>query len=166
MPLLDPAIIKKQIDNLGIAYPELRDDDDDWVIALGSETDLDELLTVLVRRIEDARALVDGTDGRMKELQERQARFNRRIEGHRALILKLLQAANIQKRELPEATVSLRVIPPKVVGEVDAKTLPDELVIIERKPDKAAIKRALQEGRQVNGCQLSNGGEGVTIRIK
>ena len=163
---LDPNIIKHQIDNLIVAYPELADDTDDWSLALASETELDEMLTKLVRMIDDARALCDGTKGRMDELQARCDRFGLRIEAYRSLILKLMSTAEIHKRELPEATLSLKALPSKVVGEIVADKLPDTLVHIERKPNRAAIKRALESGTAIDGLSLSNGGQTISIRVK
>lgn len=161
---LDPQIVQHQIANLAISYPDMVEDD--WSLALASETDLDEMLTKLVRMIDDARALSEGTEGRLKELKERQDRFDRRIEAYRALILKLMTAANVRKLEMPEATLSIRPAQLRVIGEPDAEALPDDLVKIERRPDKAAIKNELLAGYPVPGCHLSNGGETLTIRVK
>lgn len=166
MRALDPTIIRHQIDNLSIAYPDLATDEEDWSLALASETDLDDLLVMLVRRIDDTKALLEGTDGRLKELQSRKERFGRRIEAYRTLILKLMSAADVKTRELAEATLSVCNVAPKVVGEPDPLTLPDDLVVVQRKPDRTAIKEALQAGREVTGCQLSNGDVSLTVRVK
>lgn len=163
---LDVGIVRHQIDNLIAAYPQFADDGDDWSLALASETELDEILTRLLRMIDDARALAEGTDARLQELQARRDRFEQRVEAYRSLILKLMISAGVSKRELPEATVSLKVLPIKVIGSPDPKSLPDDLVVIERRPNRAAIKRALEDGKPVDGCSLSNGGQTISIRVK
>jgi ribosomal protein L7Ae-like RNA K-turn-binding protein len=57
-------------------------------MSLESETDLAELLTNLVRKIEDAKALVIGTKDRFEELEQRKARFEHRIDALRQLAFK------------------------------------------------------------------------------
>lgn len=162
---LSPDLIRHQIENLAISYPELAEDED-WSLVLTSETDLDEMLTKLVRNIDDAKALIDGTKGRLDELQARKDRFARRIEAYRALILKLMQAAELPKRELPEATISVRAAGQKVVI-TDEDALPDLACKFIRKPDMAKIKELLTDETAVcAGAVLSNGGETLTIRIK
>lgn len=163
---LDPQIVRQQIANLAIAYPDLATNDEDWSLALSSETELDEILTQVVRMIENSKAFVEGTDLRMEELATRQMRFKRRIEAYRSLLMKLMEAAGVPKRELAEATISLRAVAPKVVGDADADFLPDDLVVIERRPNKAAIKAALEAGQVVKGYELSNGGQTISIRVK
>lgn len=164
---LDPQIVIQQINNLVLQWPELGEDEILRADMIESEVeDFDALLTRFLRMIADAQALADGTELRVKELQARQARFERRIEAYRALILKLMLAADLKKRELPEATISTRRIPPKVLGEPDMHYLPDDMAIITRKPNRAAIKAALESGTRVDGCELSNGDVGITITVK
>jgi Siphovirus Gp157 len=163
---LDPQIVRNQISNLLAVYPDLASDEEDLSLALASETELDEFLTKLVRMIDDSKALVEGTDLRMEELASRQTRFKRRIEAYRSLIFKLMETANQRRRELPDATISLRATPVKVIGDPDADKLPDNLVKIERKPNREAIKAALEGGEAVEGCSLSNSGVSLSIKVK
>lgn len=163
---LDPAIVQQQINNLLLQFSELADDDVLRADMIEGQTDANEFLTMIVRLIDDARALSDGTDARLKELQARQARFDRRVVACRALALKIMTTADLKKVELPEATLSVRNVPPKVIGEPDPNILPDNLVITARSPNRVAIKKALEAGEQVNGCQLSNGDIALTIRVK
>jgi hypothetical protein len=161
---LDPHIIKLQINALKASHPELMEDDEAWALTLESETDLDEVLTSIVRRIEDTKALVIGTKDRFDELKARKDRFENRVEALRGLAFKLMEAANVAKLELPEATLSLRNVAPAVVI-IDEEKLPDIACKFERKPDKAKIKELLSTG-VVAGAAMSNGGKTVSIRVK
>jgi hypothetical protein len=161
---LDPHIIKAQINALKVAHPDLLEDDEAWALTLESETDLDGMLTSIVRRIEDTKALVIGTKDRFDELKSRKDRFENRVEALRSLAFKLMEAANVSKLELPEATLSLRNVAPAVVI-VDEEKLPDIACKFERKPDKAKIKELLSTG-MVAGAAMSNGGKTVSIRVK
>lgn len=162
---LDPHIIRLQVANLVKDFPELIEDEESWLLAIESETDLDAILTRIVRQIEDAKALQDGTAERLTELQERKQRFARRIESLRTLAFKMMDAAGLPKKELPEATLSIRAGQPKLI-EGDADLLPDELCKISREPDRMKIKDALKAGQTIPGFQLSNSQPSLSIRIK
>lgn len=161
---LDPAIVAHQIANLKTSYPDLVDDED-WSLALSSETELDEMLTKLVRMIEDSKALIEGTGARMDDLKARQDRFKRRIEAYRSLIFKLMQAADLPKRELPEATLSIRPGTPKVII-TDEHIIPPALCETKIEPSKTKIKEALEKGEIVPGASLSNGEAVLSVRVK
>jgi len=47
-----------------------------------------------------------------------------------------MQAADLAKVELPEATLSLRAGQQQLVGEADPKDMPDSLCKISRSPDR------------------------------
>lgn len=161
---LDPAVVRQQIENLKVLHPELVEDEEAWLLSLESETDINALLTSIVRRIEDSKALVVGTKDRFQELEARKKRFEHRVETLRNLALKIMSAADLSKVELPEATLSLRNTPPSVII-TDEDNLPDIACKFERKPDKAKIKELLADGI-VAGAEMSNGGQTVSIRIK
>jgi hypothetical protein len=163
---LNPLVIRQQIENLKIAHPALLEDDHSWQISLESETDINEMLTNIVRRIDDTKALVIGTKDRFEELSARKLRFEHRIEALRELAFKLMQSAEVAKVELPEATLSLRAGTQQLIGNADPNALPDGLCKISRTPDRTAIKDALKAGQTVPGFELSNSPPSLSIRIK
>ena len=81
-------------------------------------------------------------------------------------MLRILQAAELKKVELPEATLSQRNSPPQLVGNVDPELLPDDLCRIKREPNKTAIKEALLKGDLVPGMYLSNSPPSLTISTR
>lgn len=161
---INPEIVKRQIENLKVLHVDLFEDEEAWLLALESETDMDALLTSIVRRIEDSKALVLGTKDRAEELAARRRRFEDRIESLRTLAFKIMEAADIAKIELPEVTLSVRNVAPSVVI-TDEDNLPDIACKFERKPDKAKIKELLATGL-VAGAAMTNGGKILSIRIK
>lgn len=163
---LNPALIRQQIENLKVAYPGVLDDEEAWQASLESETGLHEILTEIVRKIEDSRALVVGTKDRFDELKARKDRFEHRVEALRDLAFKLMSAAEVAKLELPEATLSLRAGTLQLMGDADPAELPDDLCKISRSPDRTAIKDALKAGQTVPGFILSNATPSLSIRIK
>lgn len=164
--MLNPLVIRQQIENLKVSNPELLEDDEAWLLSLESETRIEELVTQLVRRIEDAKALAEGTAGRMDDLKARKDRMLHRMESLRGLIFKMMEAAELASLELAEATITVRKGQPQLIGDADVAALPDTLCKISRSPDRTAIKEALKTGQAVPGFQLSNATPSLTIRIK
>jgi sugar-specific transcriptional regulator TrmB len=72
---IDPKLVRQSIENLKLTHPELLEDNEAWLATLESETSFEELLTSVVRRIEDTKALVIGTKDRFEELKARKDRF-------------------------------------------------------------------------------------------
>jgi hypothetical protein len=164
--MLDPRAVRQQIENLKLVHPEVLEDDEAWLATLESETNFDEILTTIVRRIEDTKALVIGTKDRFEELKARKDRFEHRVETLRELAFKIMHAAELAKKELPEATLSLRAGTPQLIGDAEPDDLPDELCKISRSLDRTKIKDALKAGLTVPGFALSNSQPSLTIRIK
>lgn len=163
---LDPRAIRLQVENLKLIHPEILEDDEAWLATLESETDFNEILTTIVRRIEDTKALVIGTKDRFEELKARKDRFEHRVDTLRELAFKIMHAADLAKVELPEATLSLRAGQQQLVGEADPKDLPDSLCKISRDLNRTAIKEALKTGQEVPGFQISNSPPSLSIRVK
>lgn len=103
----NPAVVRQQIENLRIAHPDLVEDDETWMLAIESETDLDAVLTKIVREIEDTKALEVGTKDRLDELRARKDRFGRKVDSLRGLAFKMMEAAGVEAMVLPEATMSV-----------------------------------------------------------
>ena len=164
--MLDPRLVRQQIENLKLIHPELMEYDEAWIATLESETSFEELLTSVVRRIEDTKALMIGTADRFEELKSRKDRFDRRLDALRNLAFKIMQAAELAKVELPEATLSLRAGTQQLIGDADPEELPDELCKISRDLNRTAIKEALKTGLTVPGFELSNSPPSLTIRIE
>jgi hypothetical protein len=133
--------------------------------AIAGETEALEFLDLIVRQIEDTKALEEGTAARIKELSERKSRFERRQEALRALCFKIMQTGDIKKAELSIATLSIRAGTAKVVIH-DEAALPLDCVKTSITPDKTAIKEKLQGGATVAGAYLSNGEPTLSIRVK
>src|SRR6266540_1820384 len=116
LKMLNPLVVRQQIENLKIIHPELLEDEEAWLVSLESETNIDFLLTSLVRKIDDTKALVIGTKDRFEELKQRKERFEHRVEVLRAVLFVIMEAAELTKKELPEATLSIRKGQPQVIG--------------------------------------------------
>jgi len=161
---LDAQTIAQTIEALKLSFPELADDEESWLLTLESETDLTELMRKLERQRREADAHAEALELVIKDYKLRKYLMGKREEAMRALAMKLLTAAEVDKLQMPEATYSLRNVPPSVVI-TDEASLPDAACRFKREPDKTAIKSMLDVG-EVPGATMSNGGRTLSIRVK
>jgi hypothetical protein len=156
MTNFDVDQLRLQIENLIRENPILEDDEELRADMLEGSTDINAVLTRLLKAASFDRRMVIVLTGEINDATERRARLVRRHEAMRGLMLQVLQSADLKKLMLPLATLSQRRGPPAIVGELDADRLPDRLCLISREPSKAAIREALQAGEEVPGLSLSN----------
>jgi len=162
---LDPTFVRAHLEALRVAYPQISDDEEQWLLTLESETEFVEFLTAVVRRMLEAKASIGGIGNYITELKERQDRLDQRVEAMRALAFKLMQAAEVRKLELVPATLSIRAGTQKVII-TDETALPPNCVRIRTEPDKVAIKEHLTRGEPVAGAELSNSEPVLAVRTK
>lgn len=141
---------------------ELGDDERAFLDMLEGETDLNEWVKRLLDRIEEDEGVGMALAEQISDRTLRKNRAAKRIEISRTAISALLECAGLDKLELPEATVSVRKVPPKPIV-IDEALVPDEFCKFTRKPDMAAIKAA---DTPVPGTTTDNGGTSLTIRRK
>jgi len=157
--------VKAQIARLLTDCPELREDDEALVMSLNSETDATELVMRLVRKLKENEAYSNGVDIYIKELKGRQEMYERRDIRLRAVLLSIMQAAELKTLPLPIATLSARTSRYVIIME------PDKIPLQYRRqppwePMKKEIKAALNDGCDVPGCTLSNPEPSLSIRVK
>jgi hypothetical protein len=147
-------------------YPDLGEDEILRADMLDAETEIGSVLASLYAAVDEDWSDIDKLDRQIDERKARKARLARRVEFLRALMLKVLQSANLKKFRLPEATLSQRASQPQIVGEPDVDTLPPDLVRVTIEPNRAAIREALMNGQDVPGLFLSNAPPALSINVK
>jgi len=147
--------------------PDLDFDEQLKMSTLEGETELREIVSLLLAENEDDEGAIKQVKEQIDARRERIARFERRIDSRRNAIISLMDTAQVTKLPLPEATVSLRTLRGRPYV-FDAEQLPDSFVKIEtvRKPDREAIDAAFERGETVPGVTVTNGGSSLTIRRK
>ena len=157
--------VRRQIDALKAAVPELWDDPDEQFIhdMLEGSTSFVEIMTAIEERLGEDEALADAIKARRDQLREREDRVRDRIERMRGLALSLMEAAGQTRLMLPGATLSVRNTPPKVVV-IDEAGIPDEFWKTTRTLNKTALAEALKSGVYVDGAALGNGGRALSVR--
>jgi hypothetical protein len=162
---LNSKYVTDEITALLLNYPELDADEVLRADMLEGSTHLDEFLSNVLRKIGATQTIIEGTKAYLDEIHERKSRMERREHALRQLIHKVMDTAGLRKRELAEATVSIRNGQAKVVI-IEEGLIPDEFMRIKKEPDKTRIKAAIQAHEQVPGCSLSNAEETIAIYVR
>lgn len=160
---MQAEFLRRQIEQLVVAYPELAEDDQLMADMLEGETDFRAVMSKLVAMDREANAMAEAVKAQMSQMAERKARWTRKSEAMRSLMHKLMDAATARKLTLPEATISVRNVPP-AVQITDENAVPEDFAKYERKIDKTALKDVLKNGFDVPGASMSNGSETISIR--
>lgn len=148
-------------------HPGLIDDDTAWLDTLDGMTDGLDLAEYLAERAINLVAMQAAAMDRAKALQARARRFEAEEERLKAIILALVEAAGGKKVVRPGVTLSPRNTPAKVVAIDEARTPAEYLTeVVTTKPDRKAIRDALELGAEVDGWMLSNGGRTIALLVK
>lgn len=145
---------------------QAEDDERAWLDAIEGETDAFELVRKLLDAIEaeegTAAILADQIDTRKTRI----ARCEARIKVQRDAIMAVMRCGGLEKLPLPEATLSLRTLAPKLVVN-DTAAVPEEYTIPVPKPNLDAIKAAFPvDGPLPNWLRVEPERPSLTIRRK
>lgn len=162
---LDAQWIRGEISRLFEACPELAEDDDLRLDMIEGETGALEFISRALSQRLEAVTMEKAIAARMADMGERKARYGRKADVLKGLIQSVMQRADIHKLELPEATLSLTK-PRASVEVLNVDDLPQGFFKVERKADKAAIKKSLEAGEAVPGAELAFGSPGLNVRTK
>lgn len=157
-------LVRQEIANLLTRVPELIEDDILRTDCIEGETSAFEFLREVERKRREAATMAGALATEIAQLGERQARFERREKAMRDLAFKIMQAGDLPKIELPEASYGVTRGRPKVII-TDEAVLPDRYWRIKREPNITEIAATLKD-RPVEGAILSNAEPHLTIRTR
>lgn len=162
---LDAQFVKAEIAKLIEAFPDLAEDETLRADMIEGETNAARIIERLLSAKLDDDTMAAAAKERQDDIATRRERFERASEAKKSLIRSIMKAAKLDKLTLPEATLSITK-PSRSVGIENVDDLPQGYFRVERKADKAAIKKSLEAGEEVPGAFLVLGSEGLTIRTK
>lgn len=165
MHALNVVEIEREIERLLIDYPELTEDETLRADMIDGETDAKAVLSRVVSQMHEAKMMSAAIAKRISDLQPRQVSFDRRADAMRDLAMRIMDAANLRKMMLPEATLSVRTTPPSVVIS-DESLIPAQYKKTKMEISRTALREALQAGVEIPGAALSNGGASLSVRTK
>jgi hypothetical protein len=165
--LMDLAETAREVAPLIRTLRELCGEDEQaFLDTLEGESDVTEAARRVVRWMIEQDAAALSCKGLAGIYEARASMFAERHMKAKGALLDLLNELGVKSMPLPEASLTAKATPPRVVGEADAANLPDNLRRTTYAPDKAAIKAALERGETVEGFTLSNGGQSLQVRVR
>ena len=148
-------------------FPELGEDAAALSDTLEGVSSFKDAVARVMAMIFEDEMLIVGIGNRVMDLKDRSERLTIRIEKMRAALAQAMERAGEKRVTLPECTVSLATVPGKVII-TDESLIPDRFMFHPEapppRPDKQTLARALKEGIEVAGAQLSNGG--ITVKVR
>lgn len=108
---------------------------------------------------------IDALSNEIKRLHGRKTTLENRKKRLREYLLHNMEASGISKIECPYFTASLRK-GIEVVDIQDTDAIPDEYIEMQvtEKVDKAALKRDIKAGKEINGVSLKRNPTTITIK--
>jgi hypothetical protein len=142
----------------------LQDGEEALVDTLDGLSDFKEMCAAAIREIKFREAQAVALKGLIADMKARLDRIERSADHARATLAEAMLNAHEYKLALPDYTVSARKGAAKLI--IDDTELPDgfKTPVITTKPNRDAIKAALDAGKSVPGVRLSNPEPVLAIR--
>lgn len=157
----------RQIAPLAASIRELCGDDDlAFVDTLDGETDAIRAASQAVRMIAAMETLETAAKALATRYGARAGDFADRAQRARDALAHFMAEIGEKRLTLPEGTITLATGQPSLTGEPDIDTLPPDYVRITKAPDRALIKKALQDSFEVPGYSLTNARPRLQIRTR
>lgn len=130
----------------------------DTLEGLGGELQLKATNVAMYQQ--NVQAFADAVSEASKKMSARAKRLQAKADSLKHYLQSCMEAAQITKIESPELSLVIKKNPPALII-AEGAAVPDEFMITppqpEPYPDKHAIKRAINEGRKIDGCRLESG---------
>lgn len=130
------------------------------------ETSLREVIEAAVARVAEIDGQLQGLNAMAARIKSRASRLEKQAETLRTLIGTAMEIGGMRKLDLPLGTVTSKPVPPSV-RIVNEAMIPTQFWKRSAPTlDKRALLAALkEEGAQVPGAELSNGGSTIAIKF-
>ena len=146
------------------AIPDL--DDDTLADTLEGLTDLNEMISAILRSALLDEALARGLKERIQDMRQRLDRLGTRAQKKRAAALKAMRDGNIKKIADAEFTASIGRGSPHLQVTKEADIPKDYWQPQPPKLDRLTLISALKSGKVIGGAHLVDGESRLTVRTK
>jgi hypothetical protein len=159
-------LLELEIEKLVTEFPELAEEEQLRADMLEGSTNAMEVLSRITSAGLDAKSMSRAISNRVDDLKSRASRCDRKEEAMRRLALRLMQAGDMKKAPLPEATLT-RVKGRDSVDVFDEGALPAWAFKTEvsKTVSKADIKKAIEDGLTVAGAKMKTGDETLMVKV-
>ena len=141
------------------------DDQDTFLDTLDGETDAMDILGGLLTLREEEKQKEKMNKELAATYKQRAERSNNKQDATNIVIMQLLDAMNEKKIQHAFGTVTITK-PKQKVLITDEKQIPTQLLTVKTSPDLTAIKKQLDQGEFVPGCEIQLGNRSISVRIK
>jgi len=145
------------------------DDEESFEIAIESETNLLEVISKALDKIDEDDVLDAGLTAKIEAFTERRTAIRKQKDFLRTSIEQAMLIAEQETMRLPTATLTLRKVKPGTVIETEAD-IPSRFWTPQETPapklNKKSLLEALEAGETIPGARLDNGSVSLTVRRK
>lgn len=157
--LMEAERIKAWLLEQGEDDPELLRD------MLEGETDIHEIRDWAIRKFLDEKAFIAAIKKRVDDINARKKAAEKRLEKMKLVITDCMNATEEKSYRGAEATISVSNVKPKLII-TDESLIPEKFLKVKKEINKSDINKAFEEGEEIPGTSLDNGGTTTTIRSK
>lgn len=131
----------------------------------GIKGEFEDKVENILKLIKNEQAYAESLKAEAKSFSERAQVSQRKVDSLKEYLVSSIQTAGIKSVRAGSMAVSLRA-PSKSVEVIDVSKIPVDYVDFETvtKPDKLAIKKLLEAGQEVPGCELKTGKPSLLIK--
>lgn len=132
---------------------EIEEDVDVSSALANVEGALEDKLESIAKVIKNLDAMADAYEDEERRLKAKKQAAKKRVDGLKKYVKDNLEAMGKDKVEAGIFKWSLQYSPPKLVI-TDESLIPDEFFVIERKPIKSEIKKAIEAEQTIDGAEI------------
>lgn len=131
----------------------------------GIHGEFEDKVESVLKLIKNEQAYADALKAEAKSFSERAKLSENKVESLKAYLVSSIEVAGLKSVRAGMMSVSLRA-PSKSVEVTDVNKIPVDYVEFDTviKPDKLAIKKLLEAGQEVPGCELKTGKPSLLIK--
>lgn len=142
-----------EIAGIYTSLEEIEEDVDVSSALANVEGALEDKLESIAKVIKNLDAMADAYEDEERRLKAKKQAAKKRVDGLKKYVKDNLEAMGKDKVEAGIFKWSLQYSPPKLVI-TDESLIPDEFFVIERKPIKSEIKKAIEMEQTIDGAEI------------
>jgi hypothetical protein len=152
------TLISEQLD-------DHKDDLDTFWDTLDGETDILDFVGIILERLMETESQIEAIDILINKYLARKSGLAKRKDDLKNSLYKTTKWTGQKKIPHAIATVSLRK-GVNIVNIINQEVIPSQLCKVTVTPDKTEIKKQLQAGVKIDGAELVQTSETISIRMK
>ena len=131
----------------------------------GIKGELEDKVENILKLIKNEQAYTEALKAEAKSFSERAQSSQRKVDSLKEYLVSSIQTSGLKSVRAGTMSATVRA-PSKSVEVIDVSKIPLDYVEFETvtKPDKLAIKKLLEAGQEVPGCELKTGKPSLLIK--